>query len=213
MGCLGTIVLAVLLTAVGIGVVLGLVRATQAPDVVLPVTTAADGLRAQQKLYDIVRGQPRGGSKEIALTEAELNAFLSRHLADAAELPLTGLVVRLTARDRVEFAGRLRARHLAAELPLASVRDMLPARWLDRPVWLSVGARVGTERGARREERLYLRLDVERFALGRQRVPSMLVRLMFSPATLRILRWQLPETVASVAAEPGRVVIRVASSR
>lgn len=213
MGCLETIVIAVLLTAAGIAVVLGLVRATQAPDVVLPVTTAADGLRAQQKLYDIVRGQPRAGSKEIALTEAELNAFLSRHLADAAELPLTGLVVRLAGRDRVEFAGRLPARHLAAELPLASVRDLLPARWLDQPVWLSVRARVGTERGASREERLYLRLDVERFALGRQRVPSMLVRLMFSPATLRILRWQLPETVASVAAEPGRVVIRVASSR
>jgi len=199
--------------AAGIGVVLGLVRATDAPDVILPVTTAADGLRAQQKLFEVARGQSRGSSKEVALTEAELNAFLSRHLADAAELPLTAMAVRLVGQDLVEFAGRLPSRHLASELPLASVRDLLPARWLERPIWLSVRARVGIERGASQGERRYLRLDVERFALGRQRLPSVLVRLMFSPATVRMLRWQLPDTVASVSAEPGRVVIRAASSR
>ena len=210
-GCLATILVVAVLTAGGIAVGLGVVRATEPPDVVLPATTAADGLRAQQKIYEIARG--RGGSRDIALTEAELNAFLSRHLADAAELPLTGLCVRLVDRDLVEFAGRLPSRHLARELALASLVDRLPSRWFDRPVWLSVRARVGTERGASREQRRYLRLDVERFALGRQPLPSMLVRLMFSPATLRVLRWPLPETVESVSAEPGRVVIRVASSR
>jgi hypothetical protein len=210
-GCLGAVLAALLLAAAVVGIVLGLVRATEAPDIALPVTTAADGLRAQQKLFEIVRG--RGASGEIVLTEAELNAFLSRHLADAAELPLTGLGIRLVGRDRVEFAGRLPSRHLARELPLASLWDLLPVRWADRPAWLSLRARVGTEPGVSREQRRYLRLDVERFALGRQRLPAILVRLMFSPATLRVLRWQLPETVESVAAEPGRVVIRVTTSR
>jgi hypothetical protein len=194
-------------------IVLGLVRATQEPDIVLPATTPADGLRAQQKLYDLLRGPTRGGAKELVLTENELNAFLSRHLADAAELPLTGLVVKLVDRDVIDFVGRVPSRHILAELPLASLRDFLPARWLDQPVWLSIRARFGVERGASRERRRYLRLDVERFALGRQRLPSVFVRLVFSPATLRVLRWQLPETVESLTAESGRVVIRTASSR
>ena len=212
-GCLINILVGAVVIVAVAAVVLGLVRAIQEPDVVLPVTMPADGFRAQQKLYDVVRGPTRGGSKEIVLTENELNAFLSRHLADATELPLTGLVVRLVDRDVVDFVGRVPSRHLLAEMPLASLRGFLPARWLDQPAWLSLRARVGVERGASRERRRYLRLDVERFALGRQRLPSVVVRLLFSPATLRVLRWQLPETVESLTAEPGRVVIRAASSR
>ena len=193
-------------------VVLGLVRVVQAPAVALPVTTQADGARAQQKLYDLVRGARPGSSKEVVLTEAELNAFLARHLAAAAEVPLTGLLVRLVGDDVVEFTGRVPAGHVLAELPLAWLRDLLPRSWLDRPAWLSLRAHAGLERGAIREHQRYLRLDVERFAVGRQRLPAMLVRLLFSPATVRFLRWQLPETVESLRVEPGRVVIRVASS-
>lgn len=211
-GCLVGILIVVLAIAGVASALLALARATDEPDIALPVPSPADGLRAQQKLYDVARGS-RGGSKEVVLTEAELNAFLARHLADAAELPLTGMVVRLVDRDVIEFVGRFPARHLLSELPFASLGSLLPARWIDRPAWLSLRARVGVERGASREQRRYLRLDVERFALGRQRLPSVLVRLLFSPATLRILRWRLPETVESLTVGPGRVVIRTASSR
>jgi len=211
LGCAGCLASILLFTGVA-AVVLGLARAVQAPDVVLPVTTPADGARAQQKLYDVLRGARAGPGKEVVLTEAELNAFLGRHLAAAAEVPLTGLGVRLVGDDVVDFAGRVPARHVLTELPLAWLRDLLPRGWLDTPAWLSLRARAGLERGAIREHRRYLRLDVERFAVGRQRLPALFVRLFFSPATVQILRWQLPETVESLRVEPGRVVIRVASS-
>lgn len=211
-GCLVSILIVVLVIAGVASTLVALVRAMDEPDIVLPVPGAADGIRAQQKLYDVALGS-RGGAKEIMLTEAELNAFLARHLADAAELPFTGMVVRLVGQDVIEFVGRVSARHLLSELPLASLGSLLPARWIDRPAWLSLRARVGLERGASREQRRYLRLDVERFALGRQRLPSVLVRLLFSPATLRIFRWRLPDTVESLRVGPGRVVIRTASSR
>lgn len=213
-GCLVSILLGGLAIAGVAAVALGLVRTIQEPDFVLPVTTAADGVRAQQKLYDLVRSPTRKGSgREVVLSESELNAFLSRHLADAAELSLTGLGLKLLGSDVVEFVGRVPSRQVLAELPLAGLRDLLPARWLDKPTWLSLRARVGLERGATQEHRRYLRLDVERFAIGRQRLPAVLVRLLFNPTTLRVLRWQLPETVESLSIEPGRVVIRTASSR
>lgn len=213
-GCLGSLLLWGLIVTGAAAIVLGLVRATEEPDAILPVTTVTDGARAQQKLYEVLRGATRQGSgKEVVLTEAELNAFLSRHLAEAAELPLAGLGVRLVGQDVVEFVGRVPSRHVLSEPPLASLRDILPGRWLDRPAWLSLRARARLERGATREHRRYLRLDVERFAIGRQRVPSVFVRLLFSPATLRVLRWQVPETVESLTVEAGRVVIRTASSR
>lgn len=211
-GCFVSILMVFLMIVVAASAFVALARALDEPDTVLPVPTEADGFRAQQKLYGLARVS-RGASKEVVLTEAELNAFFARHLADAAELPLTGMAVRLVGQDVIEFVGRIPARHLLSELRLASLSSLLPARWTDRPAWLSLRARVGLEQGASREQRRYLRLDIERFALGRQRLPSALVRLLFSPATLGILRWRLPDTVESLRVEPGRLVIRTASSR
>jgi len=56
-----------------------------------------------------------------------------------------------------------------------------------------------------------LRLDIERFALGKQQIPGVLTRLLVSSAILSQLRWRLPDTVEAITVEPRMVVIRTAS--
>ena len=87
----------------------------------------------------------------------------------------------------------------------------LPASWLQRRIWLDASGRARVEPGATRRERRYLRLDVTEFAVGRQRLPAMLLRFLLNPAALRVLRWPLPEGIEAVTVEAGRVVIRTAS--
>ena len=65
--------------------------------------------------------------------------------------------------------------------------------------------------GAARNQRRYLRLDIERFALGKQQIPGVLARLLVSSAILSQLRWRLPDTVEAITVEPRMVVIRTAS--
>ncbi|HET9491984.1 MAG TPA: hypothetical protein VFR64_19820 [Methylomirabilota bacterium] len=58
--------------------------------------------------------------------------------------------------------------------------------------------------------RRYMRLRIERFWLGRRRLPAILPRLMLSPATLRVLHFRLPDSVAEVSLQAGRIdVVRV----
>lgn len=190
-------------------------RVLQEPDFPAVVTTAADGTRAQQKMFALVRrGRSRPGvnGEPVVLSERELNAFLSRHLAEAAELPITHIGLRLPADGIAELKGRLPLRHLLTEPPLSALADVVPAGWLERPVWLRLGTRARIEPGsAPRARRRYLRLEVVEFGVGRQRLPASLVRLLLDPATLRVLRWPVPDGVEAITIEKGRVVIRTAS--
>ena len=127
-----------------------------------------------------------------------LQAALRRH-----GLPVRGL--RAESVDDVDAARTVALRLL--DVKRVPVADLLPAGWGQRPVWLHVGARAGVDEGSRRQ----LRLDVEDFAVGRQRLPARMLRLLLDPAAVGLLRWPLPAHVDSVTIEPGRVVIRGAS--
>ncbi len=161
------------------------VQALREPEFQLPATAPGDGVRAQRKIYQIGQiarqgprqGVPGGGP--IVLTQGELNAFLSRHLVEAAELPFADLAV--------------------------------PAVLLERPVWLRIRAHARVEPSVTRRERRYLRLDVREFAIGRQGLPAVLLRILLDPRTLGVLRWPLPDSIEAITVEPGRVVIRLAS--
>jgi hypothetical protein len=142
------------------------------------------------------------------LTEAEVEALLSRYLPAAAELPLTGIRLELPGGDQVEFAGQVPLRAVLAELPLAAGADLLPLRWLEHPVWIRLGARARTDIGPTSQRR-YLRLDVDRFWVGRRRLPALLLRVALSPLTLRVLQWPLPPSVEEIRLETGQVVMRV----
>src|SRR6266508_4927329 len=73
-GCLALIlILAVASLLVG-GAVGAAVRMLAHPDVRVAPSTAADGARAQQKLFDLARQARRG--ETIALSEAEVNALI-----------------------------------------------------------------------------------------------------------------------------------------
>src|SRR5438034_1270445 len=101
-GCLSTVVgfLAVVLVAAAGGWVV--IRLLQAP-IVEPVPfSPEDGVRAQQKIVGLVRRSTRAGS--VVLSEAEINAFASRHL-DPADLPLREPAIRLRGDDLVNIVG------------------------------------------------------------------------------------------------------------
>lgn len=208
-GCSGCLValVSVGLVALALGGVVGAgLRMLATPAAAtLPATTAADGSRAQQKIFDLARS--RRLAQPITLSEAEVNALLSRHLVEARGVRLNALAVRLVGDDRVELTGQTPLRQLLEEAGLSPAAGVLPARWRERPVWIHVGARVRVTPGPRRQ----LSLDVEDFAVGRQRLPARALRLLLDPAAVGLLRWPLPEHVRSVSIEPGRVVIRGAS--
>lgn len=183
-------------------------RLFQEPDIAATPGTAEDGLRCQQKIFEIARGGrfgKRGPTGPVALSEPELNAFLSRHLVESARIPLGSATVRLVGDGIVELKGQIPLRRALA------IPDLLSMGWLEHPVWVHLGARASLVIGAARNERRYLRLDIERFALGRQQIPGVLARLMLSSAILNQLRWRLPDTVEAVTIEPRMLVIRTAS--
>lgn len=212
LGC-GCLVGTLLVVSLAGGLGWGLFQILQRPGIAVSVPTAEDGRRAQEKIYEIVGREGRSGGVSrvpIVLSEAELNAFLARHLGEAADLPISALTVRLEGNGLVGVAGLVPLKHLLGEAPLTALVDLLPTRWVERPVWLRIRTRVRVERGT--SGRRYLRLDVREFALGRQRLPAMLPRLVLDPATLYLLRWPLPEGIAGVTVEKGRVLLRPASS-
>ncbi|OGK80640.1 MAG: hypothetical protein A2050_12415 [Candidatus Rokubacteria bacterium GWA2_73_35] len=208
-GCLGCLTLLALVAALVGGVWVG-TRTLQEPALAIPEASAADGVRAQQKIFELARRKSESAG-HVILTEREVNAFLTRHLAGAADLPLTGIAVRLRGDGLVEFKGRLPLRQVVGAPLLSTLAGLVPAGWLERPVWLHVGARPRVEPPAARGGRRQLYLDVERFAVGRQPLPTVLLRLLLDPVALRALAWPLPDGVGSVTIETGRAVIRPAS--
>lgn len=205
-GCLVTVGLG--LALVGVVAWVG-VHSLQEPEVRVDLPTADDGFRGQQKIFNVFRagaGRSRGRPVEVALSERELNGFLSRHLAEAPEFPVTSSTVKLLGDGRVELKGRLALRHVVPRPDL-----LLPTAWLDRPVWLHVQARASLEVEAARGHRRYLRLDVERFALGRQWLPAILVRPLVTRGAHDLFRWPLPAAVEAITIDSEKVVVRSAS--
>jgi hypothetical protein len=166
--------------------------------------SAADGTRAQKKLFGLARGDRRGGP--VTLTEAEVNALLARHLVDPGGRQLSGLQARLLGDDRVQLRGQTPLARLLDEIGLGPAGGTLPARWQTRPVYLLASGRLSVEDGAKR----HLRFEIEEFRLGRQVLPTSALRMLVDPSTIGWLRWRLPEHVEAVAVEPGRVLIRTA---
>jgi hypothetical protein len=205
-----------------VGAMLGLAGAAlwvgssllQEPNVAVALGSPDDGLRGQQKIFDIVRGEsprPRGRPHQVVMTEAELNQFLSRHLVEVAKMPVGGGAVRLVGDGVVEFKGLLPLRDLLSASPVLPLANLLPASWLERHVWLHLSARASMEVGASRSQRRYLRFDVQRFAIGRQPLPRLLLRLLPSPGLQGLLRWRMPESMEGITIEPGTVVVKTAS--
>ena len=206
-GCFGVIISAGLMSLLLGGAVVGVTRMLEAPDLSPTTSTPGDGTRAQQKLFDVARGARKGST--VTLSEAEVNALLTRHLVQARGVRLAAPNARLIGDDRFVLNAQSPVRHLLEEVSLGALAEILPARWQARPIWVHVGGRVRMADGRRRQ----LRTDVDEFAIGRQPLPARLLRLLLDPASVGLLEWPLPDHVERVAIEPGRVVIRTALPR
>jgi hypothetical protein len=206
-----------LIAAAVLGSGWAVIRMLDAPGATHVMSSAADGRRAQQKIYEAMRREARGAP--LVLSEAELNALVSRHLETDADIALTAVSFRLVDHDTVDLTGRLSLGHILAESPVTRIKDALPAAWLGRPVWIRLRARPRLEtpqrpmsdEGAGRTRARYVRMDVDTFWIGRQRLPAPFARLFLDPGALAFLRWRAPAGVEAITIEPGRMVIRVAS--
>lgn len=211
LGCAGCLTVLAFWSVIGVcGASLGgwfAFRLGQSPDIDIPTTTQADNTRAQRKVLDIARrrGTPPLSKGAVVFSERELNALMTRRLAQ--EIPFSTPVARFPGGGTLNFAGRLPLRHLLGERPFSLLAEVLPEPWLDRPVWLQVRARVTVEHGARP----YARLEVDEFQVGRQQLPVLFLRLLLDPASLTLLRLPLPDNVEDLRIEPGQVVIQTAS--
>ena len=186
-------------------------RLLQEPEVPAAAGSPEDGIRGQQKIFDLARGGPgrgRGGQPPVVLSEAELNSFLSRNLVEVAKMPITVRAVRLAGDGVVELKGLVVLRDILAASPLAS---LVPRAWLERHVWLHLTARASIEVGATRSQRRYLRFDLQRVAIGRQALPGFFRWLLPSPGIQGLLRWRMPDSVESITIESGTVVIKTSS--
>jgi hypothetical protein len=214
-GCLGSLVLLAAIAAVALAAAwVGSGIATP-PVQGLAVGTEQDGLRAQQTLFEIVRrsgpGRPpaQRSRREYALTEAEMNAFLARHLGRIAGLALTDLQVGFVGSGLVELRGRLDLRDAADDEHSALLR-YLPESWRAAGVVLTVRGPLRLEVEAARGQVKWLRLDVREAYAGRQRIPASAVEYLVG-ADERLRRWQVPDSVTAVIVEPGRVVLQTDS--
>jgi hypothetical protein len=177
------------------------------PEIAHEVGGAADGHRAQQKLFDLAGGiAPRRDQKRgaVTLTEPEINAFLTRHVSE--DLPLADGGVRLVGNGVVEVTGRLPL-HAVLGDSVSSVARLLPGRWAGQPVWLRIRGHVRLETGAARGDVRRLRIDPDAVWFGTRRVPAAALTVLPDGRALRATRWPVPEAVDTVVVEPGRLTI------
>lgn len=202
----------VVLGAALVGSGWAVIRMTATPAVPAVPASQADGVRAQQKLWDLARRTPT----TVILTERELNGLLAHHMigpGNLIDVAATGVVVTLDPDGSATMLARVPLGDLMTAPPLSAVAAVLPRTWLESRVWLTIRARPHLEDGEGPPPRRYLTLDVEGLRVGRQGVPTMLLRILLSPEGLRVLHWRVPATIESIVVESRRVVVRSGGAR
>lgn len=208
LGCLGTAIgLIVLLCLVG-GALWTWGGIHGAPPLLPPTTARADPSAAERKLAEIgLRSSGRSARSEpLVLSEGEVTALVSRHVADAG-LRLTLSAVSLRP-DRASVQGRLPLGALIRDSPAAWMALALPRKTLESPVWLTLSGHVelAAPPGPRRPR--YVEATLVSVRLGRVPAPSWLLALMLGPRGASLLRWQVPGVVDQMEVGEGRITIR-----
>jgi len=172
------------------------------------VGSAADGRRAQQKLFELA-GKLASGRRDqkrvsVTISDRELNAFLARHVSD--ELPFADGAVRFLGNGVVEVAGRLPLRAVLGG-SFSPVARALPEGWARQPVWLRLRGPLRLEAGSGRSDRRRFRLEVDALWIGNCRLPAFVAGLLPEGLVSRATRWPVSESVDSVVVEPGRLIV------
>jgi hypothetical protein len=186
----------------------------RAPDIASSAAAATrePAVRVEYRGPEAARGVlSRGrGRSTVTLSAAELSRLIARELAERGELPAPTVRVGLQPGEPVEVAFTRPLDRLLAESPLGAIAAHVPADWLGRPVWLDVHLHPHVEKAGPDGRRRYLRLELREFAVGRQRLPTLLARLLVEPDVLR-LRRPLPDGIDDLTIEKDRVLVRLAS--
>jgi hypothetical protein len=215
-GCLGTLMFLAVLGGGALAVTWGTSRIIAPPDTAPLQGTVEDGVRAQQRFVAIMRagiGKPRGERvpQEHVLSEAEINAFLSRHLGAIGGVPFDQLAVRLVGDGIVEVFGRVPLRRAFGE-GVAGLMDYLPDSWTGAVITVRLRGPLRLETETSPGQPKALRLDVTEAYAGQQRVPVTAVEWMLGPDGRRLFtRLRVPSSVESVTIERQRAVIRTLS--
>lgn len=210
LGCLGCLFFGIIVLGVVIIVMGGVVFAPSVftPPERLPTAvewSAADGYRAQQKIYEILRRDTNRSSRTDPLffTEREINAFLTRHLDEVEGLPVSPLVVRLTPGIAV-IQGKTKFKAILRGVPFNYLAGFLPASQIERPVWVEIRCRVALEHGRIRKEREFLRLEPVEFRVGTLEAGTWFVSWVLGQ---KLLRWPVPRIIHEVVVEEGRAIV------
>ena len=201
-GCL-TVILGVILVLGGIWYGRGLLE--RAPTS-YEVGNAADGRRAQQKLFELSGRGQRRDARPVAVTllEREINALLVRHVAN--ELPLGDGTVHLVGDGVIEVAGRLPLWMFLGDSVSGAARG-LPQQWAAQPVWIRLRGPLRLEAPAARGGPRSLRLEVQSVWIGAHRVPAVLLGILPQGPVQRATRWPVSGSLDSVVVEPGRLTV------
>jgi hypothetical protein len=169
----------------------------------------ADASATGSKLNEIVQrdaGQS-GRQGPIILSEREINAWVARHLAEAAGLRFDPFAMRL-AQGHFLLQGRTVLRDLLQGPPFAQLVPYLPAKQLNRPLWITVQGYVSVQPGEPGGTPGRARVTLTEFNLGKQPVGNWPFSVVMGPAGLRLLSWPVPGVVRDIDIEDKRVVIQ-----
>lgn len=203
-GCLALIVAILVIVVVGLGIIFLSTNIFSTPDVRPVPFTKNDGYAAQKKLFEVASRQSGRSSRRdpILITEAEANAFLSRHLEQSG-LPLSPIVVRFT-KGEILAQGQTAFRNLLKGPPFAQIAPYLSMRRLDEPAWVAVRGRIKIEGTGNSR---HGSVEVTQFALGKQQLGSILLLLLMGPSGGGLLQWPVPAVVDEVRVGEGQLTI------
>lgn len=200
---------------VGLGIVIGggLIFSTSIYNLPEKIPTSdwtvADGQRAQQKIFELLRRETGRSFRTDPLffTEREINAFLARHLDEVEGMPFSPLVVKLDPGVAV-IRGKTQLKALLRGVPFNYIAQFLPTPQANRPVWVVIHGRVQLEHGRMRKEREFLRIEPTAFRIGDLEAGTWFLSWVLGP---RLLRWPVPRVIEEVTVEEGRVMVSTQS--
>lgn len=211
LGCVGCLLLIIVILVIVISaaaVIFLSVNIFGTPDGPPGSHSKGDGYAAQQKLYELLLRQSGQSTRRdpIVLTEREANAFLTRHLEEAAGVPLSPLSVRFF-KGEASLQGQTPFKKLLQGPPFAQLLPYIPDKRLDQPVWVTVRGRISVKPGPGGRTR-YGEVTLTDFTLGKQPLSASLLYVMLGPSGAGLLRWQVPTVVEGMEVDDGRLIIR-----
>lgn len=208
LGCLGVLVVGLVVGALLAGGLWAWVAITRGPDLIPASPMRADPAAVGRRLAEVGLREDnrstRGGP--IGFSEAEAAAYLAQYLGEAG-FRLSPISVSFRT-ARMTTQGRLPLRVLLQGPPLERVSGVLPRPILDAPVWITLTATLKLDPAPRPGRVRYGEAVLIETEIGRLSVPGWLLTLILGPRAASLLRWQVPAVVERVDIDEGKLTIR-----